>query len=106
MTDIACLSCDRFHPLVGADIALVDDAGAVVLTAKLRSATEHLRATAPDAPRTAFSLVLTAPEPCAVTGGHLRLAHTQLGIIGPVNIVRVFPGRLDTREAAFEICFN
>lgn len=106
MTDIAALSCDRFHPLVGADIALVDDAGTVVLAATLASATEHPRSTAPDAPRTAFSLVLTAPEPCAVTGGHYRLAHASFGILGPVNIVRVFPGRLDTSKATFEIAFN
>lgn len=106
MTDLATVSADFFRPHVGGTIALADEAGTVLLTATLRQVDEQPRSTAPDSPRVAFTLELSAPMPCAADSGKYVLAHPDFGRFGPVDVTRVFRGTLANDFAAFQICFN
>lgn len=106
MREIRGVSGDFFRPHVGSLIGLADGEGNVVQTVEVRSVTDLPRATAPDASRTAFSVTLAAPEPCACVGGDFILVHPDFGTFGPVQVVRNFPGTLAKAEAVFSISFN
>lgn len=106
MTDIATISAEFFRKYVDESIALVDQSGTVALVTTLRQVDEQPRSTAPDAPRVAFTLELSAPEPCTADGGTFILAHPGFGQFGPVFVNRVFRGTLAQDHAAFQVCFN
>lgn len=103
MTDISLLSCDAFASLVGSALAFTAEDGST-FEATLDAASERPRSTPKGAPRTAFSLLFTAPA--AIDHGHYTVTHPDLGPIGPLYVARVIPAVLGQEEAALEICFG
>lgn len=105
MQDLATLSSSSFTGLRGEMVTLRFEAGPP-LEVILQSVTEQPQATAPDAPRTAFTVVFTCPAPCDIRGGTADIVHPQLETVGPVMVERMFPGVLATDRAYFKLDFN
>lgn len=104
MHDIATLSQDVFRPLIGETVILENDD--LRIEAKVEDVVERLCATPRGAKRTAFSVFLTAPEPCDFIGGTFFLSHASLDRLGPVYISRIVSHSLDAQGAHLEVGFN
>lgn len=105
MTDLSEIACGAFSPLIGAELVLEREDGSTLVT-KVASATEYPKSTPPDARRTAFSVILHAPETCTDGEGNYTLVHPDLGRVGPVFVVRIHPAAIAPTEASFQIAFN
>lgn len=105
MQDLATLSSSSFTGLEGETVTLRFEAGPP-LEVVLQSVKEQPQATAPDAPRTAFTVVFSCPAPCEILGGAADILHPKLETIGSVMVERMFPGVLATDKAYFKLEFN
>ncbi|WP_320198993.1 DUF6916 family protein [Agrobacterium sp. rho-13.3] len=103
--DIQLLSADIFLPHMGSDFSLLSD-GEVFMTLTLADCRMYPRGTKPGTARTAFTMLLEAPESHVPLGNHgsFIIRHEVLGEFGPVHVGRVISTRPDV--AVLEIIFN
>ncbi len=105
MTDLSTLTLAAFTPWVGTAVTLQDAAGDT-LAVTLDKAVANPASSPRGAPRTAFSLILSAAGPSPFTSGHCLLSHPGFGTVGPVQVARIIGGSLDQTQAVFQVVFN
>jgi len=103
--DLSTLSVDLFEARIGSGFLLAGPDG-LGIEATLVKCPTHPRATMPGAARTAFSLILSAPNERTpdFNGGCFIVHHAQMAPFGPVHVERIMSGTPGT--AMLQIIFN
>lgn len=106
MLDLATLSCDQFAPLVGSSLTLTDSISGGSFEVEIRYTRIMAHGSLRGAPRKAFSVFMSAPEPCGWADGDYIIRHPRLGEIGPVRVSRIISDDMPGVSASFQLAFN
>lgn len=109
LTDLGKLTAETFRPFVGGTVSVRaegDDLPDIHMV--VETVSELPEATMPNSPRTAFTVVLTAPDDGRLPASlHASVRPPEGEPLGPLALQRTVPREMrDQPTAWFQMCFN